>query len=361
MTKTRDSNMELLRITAMLFILLIHATYRALPFPDSAAIEANATSSFLLILSRSAFIMGVNLFVMLSGWFGIRPRLSRLTELLFQVLFFGIFCFIVDYAIVGHSHLSVVESIKSFFLLREGTYWFIKCYLALYLFAPILNAFVEQATKRQFFYVLCSLFGFQFYFGWIFEATTWLRAGYSLPFFMCLYLLARYMRVHQPRFAQFNRKTDLAIYLGIVSTVTIMAFTLRHFNLGGFLFFYNSPTTILSAAYLLLFFSKIRFNSKVVNWLAVSTVAIYLTHSSDFLARYYDGAIRQWFYTETRPVFILYVTMLIIFVFFGSILIDKVRQRIWKVIERFLQSVQSIGGKSIYSHPSDGSSGSKPR
>ena len=67
MTKTRDSNMELLRIVAMLFILLIHATYRALPFPDSAAIEANATSSFLLILSRSAFIMGVNLFIMLSG------------------------------------------------------------------------------------------------------------------------------------------------------------------------------------------------------------------------------------------------------------------------------------------------------
>ena len=336
MTKTRQSNMELLRITAMLFILLIHATYRALPFPDSAAIEANASSSFLLLLSRSAFIMGVDLFVMLSGWFGIRPRLSRLSELLFQILFFGVLCLFVDYAVNGHLHLSVTNSVKSLLLLSEGSYWFIKCYLALYLFAPVLNAFVEHANKQEFTLVLCALFGFQFAFGWIFEATKWILAGYSLPFFMCLYLLARYMHVHQPRFTQFSRATDLAIYLGTVALVTITAFTLRHFNLGGFLFFYNSPTTILAATYLLLFFSKLRFTSKVVNWLAVSTLAIYLTHSSDFLARYYDGAIRQWFYTETRTTFIFYAFLMITGVFFGSIFIDKLRLLLWKLLSRII-------------------------
>ena len=340
MSKTRDSNMELLRITAMVFILLIHATYRALPFPDSAAIEANTSSSFLLILSRSAFIMGVDLFVMLSGWFGIRPRLSRLTELFFQILFFGVLCLTIDYIVVGHLHLSIIDSAKSLLLLSEGSYWFIKCYLGLYLFAPVLNAFVEQATKQQFTLVLCGLFSFQFAFGWVFEATTWIRAGYSLPFFMCLYLLARYMHVHQPHFTQFCRRTDLAIYFGIVAAVTITAFTLRrYFNLGGVLFFYNSPTTILAATYLLLFFSKLHFKSKVVNWLAVSTLAIYLTHSSDFLARYYDGAIQQWFYNESRTVFILHAILMITGVFFGSILIDKVRQSLWYGIERIVRVI----------------------
>lgn len=341
MTKTRQSNMELLRITAMLFILLIHATYRALPFPDSVAIEANATSSFLQILSRSAFIMGVDLFVMLSGWFGIRPRLSRLSELLFQILFFGVLCLLVDYAVNGYLHLSIADSVKSLLLLSEGSYWFIKCYLALYLFAPVLNSFVEHATKRQFTLVLCGLFGFQFAFGWIFEATTWIMAGYSLPFFMCLYLLARYMKVHQPRFTQFSRTTDLSIYLAIVIVVAITVFTMRrYFNLGGVLFFYNSPTTILTATYLLLFFSKLSFSSKVVNWLAVSTLAIYLTHSSDFLARYYDGAIRNWFYNESRAVFLLYAFLLITGVFFGSILIDKLRILLWKALSRIIPGDQ---------------------
>ena len=337
MTKTRDSNMELLRITAMLFILMIHATYRALPFPDSGTIEANASSSFLMLLSRSAFIMGVDLFVMLSGWFGIRPRLSRLSELLFQILFFGVLCLIAVYLVTGSLPSPPLQCMLSILMLNESSYWFIKCYLALYLFAPVLNAFVEQATKRQFTLVLCGLFAFQFAFGWIFEATTWILAGYSLPFFMCLYLLARYMHVHQPRFTQFSRTTDLAIYLGIVALVTITAFIMRrYFNLGGVLFFYNSPTTILAATYLLLFFSKLRFSSKVVNWLAVSTLAIYLTHSSDFLARYYDGAIRQWFYNETRMIFILYAYLLITGVFFGSIFIDKLRLLVWKLLSRII-------------------------
>lgn len=337
MTKTRQSNMELLRITAMLFILMIHAAYRALPFPDSTAIAADGISSFLQILSRSAFIMGVDLFVMLSGWFGIRPRLSRLTELLFQVLFFGVLCLLAVWLVTGSLPASPLQCALSLLMLNESSYWFIKCYLALYLFAPVLNAFVEHATKRQFTLVLCGLFGFQFAFGWVFEATTWILAGYSLPFFMCLYLLARYLRIHQPRFAEFSATTDLAIYLGIVLVVAITAFTLRrHFNLGGVLFFYNSPTTILAATHLLLFFSKLSIKSRTVNWLAVSTLAIYLTHSSDFLAKYYDGAIRQWFYNESRTTFILYAVLLMTGVFFGSILIDKVRLWLWKPLSRII-------------------------
>lgn len=337
MTKTRDSNMELLRITAMVFILMIHASYRALPFPDSAAIEAHISSSFLQILSRSTFIMGVDLFVMLSGWFGIRPRLSRLSELLFQILFFGVLCLAAAYVVTGSLPLSPSQCMLTVLMLNESSYWFIKCYLGLYLFSPILNTFVEHATKRQFTWVLCALFGFQFAFGWVFEATSWIRAGYSLPSFMCLYLLARYMHVHQPRFTQLSRRTDLAIYLGIVAFVTLTAFTMRrYFNLGGVLFFYNSPTTILAATHLLLFFSKLSFKSKAVNWLAVSTLAIYLTHSSDFLACYYDGAIRQWFYNESRSVFILYSVLMIAGVFFGSILIDKVRLIVWKGLLRII-------------------------
>lgn len=337
MTKTRDSNMELLRITAMVFILMIHASYRALPFPDSAAIEAHISSSFLQILSRSTFIMGVDLFVMLSGWFGIRPRLSRLSELLFQILFFGVLCLAAAYVVTGSLPLSPSQCMLTVLMLNESSYWFIKCYLGLYLFSPILNAFVEHATKRQFTWVLCALFGFQFAFGWVFEATSWIRAGYSLPSFMCLYLLARYMHVHQPRFTQLSRRTDLAIYLGIVAFVTLTAFTMRrYFNLGGVLFFYNSPTTILAATHLLLFFSKLSFKSKAVNWLAVSTLAIYLTHSSDFLACYYDGAIRQWFYNETRMTFILYAFLLITGVFFGSIFIDKLRLLVWKLLSRII-------------------------
>jgi hypothetical protein len=336
--KNRDSNMELLRITAMLLILLIHASYRALPLPDATTIEANPSSSFLQLMTRSFAIIGVNVFVMLSGWFGIRPRLSRLAELLFQILFFGLLCLTIEYLHTGHLPLSPVESIKTLFMLSSNSYWFLKCYIALYLISPVLNAFVEHATKRQFGIVLGSLFVFQFVFGWIIESTSWLCKGYSLPSFMCLYLLARYLNICRPWFARFSRLTDLSVYIGTAAIVTLTVFLMRrYFNLGGVLYFYNSPTTILSATFLLLFFSKLSLRSRLVNWLGISVLSIYLTHSSSFTGHYYDELVRLWFYNETRPLFLLYTALLIVGVFFGSILIDKVRLLLWRIVGRIFE------------------------
>ena len=333
----RESNMELLRMVAMLLILLIHASNRALPMPDSAAIASEPSSAFLQLLTRSFSIIGVDVFVMLSGWFGIRPRWSRLSELLFQIVFFSLLCLGIYYAVFNQLPCSAVECVKTIFLFDSGSYWFIKCYLALYLFAPVLNSFIEQASKQQFTTVLLSLFAFQFAFGWVFEATTWICAGYSLPFFMCLYLLARYMRLHQPWFAQFSKHADLAIYLSTVAVVTITVFFMRrYFNLGGVLYFYNSPTTILSATYLLLFFSKLSLRSRLVNWIAASALAVYLTHSNNWLGLYYDSTIQHWFATLPRFPFILSTALLILAVYAVSILLDKLR--IWLYQRIFHQS-----------------------
>ena len=331
MKKTRDSNMELLRIVAMLLIMVVHANFRALPKPDALAIAANPSSAFLQFTAEAFSIVGVNVFVMLSGWYGIRPRMERFAELVFQLLFFGLLCMGIEWLITGQMPPKALPTIL---LLKSDNYWFVKVYLALYILAPVLNLFVEHATRKQFESVLLAYFAFVFLFGWVSEATEWLRAGYSLPWFLGLYLLARYMRVWQPRFTQYRRSFDLAIYLGVVAFLTVAVFILRHYNLGGVLYFYCCPFVVLGAMYLLLFFSKLSFVSPLVNWVAVSSLAIYLTHSSSFLAKYYDGTIRQWFYGESRPVFIAYASLLIIGVFFGSILIDKVRLWLWHPLQK---------------------------
>lgn len=328
--KTRDSNMELLRLVAMLLVMMVHASYRALPRPDDVAIADHPLSVFLQFLTISYSVIGVDVFVMLSGWYGIRPRGSRLAELIFQLLFFGLVCIGIEYVVLGGMPS---EPLKNLFLLNPDNYWFVKVYLALYLFAPVLNAFAESATHRQFAVLLMAVFGFQAVFGWVFEATDWLRAGYSLPSFMALYLLARYMRIHQPWFTKFNRSTDFSIYIATGGFMTLAVFFLRHYNLGGFLFFYNSPIVIIEAMFFLLFFSKFRFSSKPVNWVAASALAIYLTHSNSYLAKYYDGTIFRWTAELPYLSFILCCITLIITVFCVSILLDKVRLLLWHPIE----------------------------
>lgn len=330
--KTRDSNMELLRLVAMLLVMMVHASYRALPQPTPDSIATNPVSMFLQIAVESFAVVGVNVFVMLSGWYGIRLRWSRLVELLFQVVFFVLLCLGVFYALTGTLPPSPYLSVL---MLHENDYWFVKTYLALYLLSPVLNAFVQNATQRQMAITVLSLFAFQWIYGWVFEATTWLRAGYSLPSFVCLYLLARYLNVYRPSFTKWRPRTDLCVYLAVCAMVTVAYFVLkRHFNLGGVLWFYNSPTTVVAAMFLLLFFSKLKFESKAVNWLGISALAVYLTHSNTQLGQYYDFYIREWHDTLPRFPFILQAALFIAAVFFGSILIDKVRLALWKLWRR---------------------------
>jgi hypothetical protein len=85
--------------------------------------------------------------------------------------------------------------------------------------------------------------------------------------------------------------------------------------------------------FFLLFFSKLHFSSKCVNWVAASALAVYLTHSNSYLAKYYDGTILRWTTELPYLQFILYCITLIVTVFYASILIDKVRLLLWSPIQ----------------------------
>lgn len=340
--KVRDSNMELLRLVAMLLVLVVHANFRALPVPGYTHVHANPSSAFLMFMTEAFSIYAVDLFVLLSGWYGIRFKGKRLAELGFQVLFFGIFAIGVC-AVFAPQELSH-NVFNRLLLLGVNDYWFVKTYVALYLLSPVLNAFVEKASRREFALVLAAFFAFQFVYGWAFESTRWLVAGYSLPSFIGLYLLARFMRLHPLRVWQLSRWADLGIYLGVVATLTIAMFVIKqHGGRGGALYFYICPLVILGAMHLLLFFSKFSFRNRWVNWLAVSAFAAYLTQSSSFIGGpFYDQIILNWFNNEPRFQFILYCVSFVLAVFLGSILIDKLRILLWNGISRLIDRSHNL-------------------
>ena len=157
--KVRDSNMELLRLVAMFLVLVVHANFRALPVPGMSHVHNNPSSAFLMFMTEAFSIYAVNLFVLLSGWYGIRFKAKRLGELIFQVLFFGLFAIGVC-AVFAPDELQH-DVFSRLFILGLNDYWFVKAYLALYIISPVLNTFVEHSPRQQFKYVLIAFFAFQ--------------------------------------------------------------------------------------------------------------------------------------------------------------------------------------------------------
>ena len=86
-TSFRDSNMELLRIVCMLLVILCHANYMSLGSPSQSDTIIHSGSSFFRMYLFAVSAICVNCFILISGWYGIRPKLKRFISLMFQVLF----------------------------------------------------------------------------------------------------------------------------------------------------------------------------------------------------------------------------------------------------------------------------------
>ena len=140
-TKQRDSNMELLRIIAMFLVMLFHIDFISLNGTNHITPEFTPLKSFIRIFLANSTFTCVDVFVLLSGWYGMKFKYSKLGELIFQVLFFSIISYVV-FAFFGITNYKLLLHV--FFL---DAYWFVPTYLVLYISSPILNSFINNYSQ----------------------------------------------------------------------------------------------------------------------------------------------------------------------------------------------------------------------
>lgn len=104
--------------------------------------------------------------------------------------------------------------------------------------------------------------------------------------------------------------------------------------MSGRLYSYASPIVIASSLYLLLFFSKLSFTDKMVNWVASSCFAVYLFHCNGFFFSLYRNMVEKLY---ASPYSLLGVVSYVIFIFFISVLIDKIRMWLWDFVLKVSQ------------------------
>lgn len=93
--KERESNIELLRLLAMFLVLIVHADFFSLEIPTPKDTITTPTNAFIRLFFESSSIVCVNVFVLISGWFGIKPNTKSFCNFVFQCLFFLIGIYII--------------------------------------------------------------------------------------------------------------------------------------------------------------------------------------------------------------------------------------------------------------------------
>lgn len=329
--RKRQSGIELLRIIAMFLVLVVHASFSEITYHD---LQQSPLSSFTRIFFQSLSIGCVDIFVLITGWFGIRPKRKSFFGFVFQCAFFlfGIYAFCLATGLASFSMKGIAEC-----LLFRGT-WFVKAYILLYILAPLLNAFIDSASERQHRLLLIYFFLFQTIYSWASFAVTFFEQGYSTMSFIALYLLARYFSIYKPIIGNYNKNFYLAFYFLSVILLATTYFLTRQFQIeavAGRIIVYDQPLVIAASLSLVLYFSKLDFQSAVINGIAASSFAVYLLHSNpNLFIRYYISTIKSIYSSSNGIICLGEVLLFLLFVFTLAILIDQIRIWLWNYCYR---------------------------
>lgn len=197
----RESQFELLRIVAQWCIVLYHL------FMDYTIHLQEQHPIYLGI--QIPLHIGVLLFVLISGYWGIKPTIKGLLKLITMI-----FVYFVPLAIIGDAHLDlgIVRIIKDFLIVSYPRYWFFRCYLFLFLFSPVINYFLENMQSRQRFYLLAVL-GYMSIWVGTSQGDITLSSGKNLTNFLFLYVVGNTLRVYKGKWSGIPIWKMLTIYL----------------------------------------------------------------------------------------------------------------------------------------------------
>lgn len=329
--RVRQSNIELLRILAMFFVLVVHADFWGLGAPTAEEFGHTPWNAITRTVIESLSIVCVNVFILISGWFGIRFSKKGFLNYIFQCLYFlfGIYAVLL---VTGHAELSL-KGIAGCLCLTSAN-WFIRAYAALYILAPVLNCFIDHASRKQYRNTLLLFFVFQTIFGWS-GAAKFVEFGYSTFSFIGLYLLARYVKIYGS-----NVLSNWGGHIYIVSVVLNSLGYYAVIRAGVFLdmYAYANPLVIAGALGLLVCFDKMRIGTrKGINWIAASAFAAFLLHSNPNIGEPVFKVLINKLYVAYDGLACLAVIFLtLVAVFACGVLLDQPRKWIWSQLCRHL-------------------------
>ena len=292
--KIRQSNLEWLRILAMLLIVTHHfAVHGGREF-----LEHFTTNYVWTEFISSGGKIGVNLFILITGYFcaNKNPKMSNIIFLWLNTFFYSASLYLI-FLFCGRD-FKIRELINSFMPFTFNQYWFITCYAITFLLIPFINIFIKNASKIQYrnlliiLAILWSLIPSILFIPPLNYGSKWYFS--SLGWFIFLYLLAGYIRLYVSIDKITNKKLFTVIGTILFFIFFWIIFCNYQFSIGNTWWshwFYfsemNSISILLISVSIFCLFLKLQVkNSPIVNFIASCMLGVYLIHD--------NGYVRPW-------------------------------------------------------------------
>lgn len=352
--KHRNSNIELLRIIAILMVLISHfCVHGGIQLINTNNISINM---FLVQILQLRAISN-HIFIIITGYFLInsKPKYSKIIKLILELFVYSV-VIALFVSVFDRDQIGVKSIIKTLLPIFWGN-WFIIYYVILYFFSPYINYFINKVPKKELkkcillMIVLFCLIP-------TFTKNVWKFTEHDI--FILDYFIGAYIKLYF-KDSNFKSKKWLILFGGLVLVMElIIAF-------GGILTNNNnllmnimyvigtnySIFTLILAILMFWTFNNIKIkNNRIINNISASVLGIYIIHENDF--------IRDWLWKEFWPntmyinsnFFIIHLILKVILVFSVCLIIDKIMKLLFgnfeeRLSEKIYNFIKRIFDKSL--------------
>lgn len=279
----RRSGVELLRILAAMAVIVLHFNY--LPGASGAADCASGFNRTFLNALESLCICAVDVFLLISGYFGSRGKavkIRKMAMLLLQTSFIRLA------ASLGFCVLSRRIDFGKLVLALLPVNYYVILYVSLMLLSPFINSGLEKLSDvaiRKLVLISFSLFALFSTFVDVAESLTDASLsglnpvsidgsinGYTIVNFVLLYLLGAWLRREEDALAKMVSTPLLWVGLLITAALIYLWQMLQRETA----VMYSNPLVILEACMVFMLFARMQLDSKHVNLIAPASFSCFL-------------------------------------------------------------------------------------
>lgn len=341
--KKRLANFELLRIVAMMMVIALHYISRGLAV-EKLSVD-NSLSNCLWWFILAVCNVAVNAYVLISGYFLVDSewKIKKLVKLIVQVLCYS---WIVGFvaAFFQNQPLTFDNILTILLPVEYEHYWFATAYIVMYMLAPVLAAGIKQLSQKQLKTVIIALLCFFCIPKSInpYQIPTD-SYGYDFGWFICLFLIAGYIKLYGIKLFSTKRKSIICYILGVVLNFTIALACSVIVRMTGKMEYYMDMTYAYN--FILVLFSSIAFFymftyikvsdklSKTICSVAPLTFGTYLLHENIVIRDIWPitlGVSR----VEGNVMYFLHMLASIVVIFAAGCLVDALRKVIFDLVEK---------------------------
>ena len=351
MSKTRNSNIEILRIISIIMIVASHYCVHGV----GKDIIQSMNIGFNRFLLESSILgnLGSIIFILISGYYlsnSDEVKYKKIIHLLFQVFFYSILIYLIV-CLTGINSFSIKSLINSLLPITFKEYWFATAYIILYIFHPYINRLLSTLNRKEFITFISILF---IIFSCMSTFTTSDFYGNELIQFLMFYCIGAYLFKYPKNILDKDNNDYkilfISIALIILSIITFDVLGTKYdiFNKHS-IYFLNitSPLLIMTGVTLFSVFSKKQvFENKLINNIGSLMFGVYLISDNQYIRPLLWGRI----FKNVEYIYELYLIFHLLFTVIITIiiclLIESIRKlmiekNLFKKIDKIIDEVQT--------------------